>query len=101
MCLHFYVVAGTSIQVEKPRRHDYSSEKISFYSRTIGKCYSNSGSVNTFKIPLLFQCLRHSIISSVLGSNCPLSQETVRRAPENTRSGSALIAGIERISRAI
>jgi hypothetical protein len=41
---------------------------------------------------------RYSIFSIFLCSNCILSHEIVRRALENTRSDSALIAGIDRIS---
>jgi hypothetical protein len=54
-----------------------------------------------FKILLLFQCFKHSLISIVLGSICPLSYVIIQRAPEKTRSGSSLIARIERISSAI
>jgi hypothetical protein len=53
------------------------------------------------KIPLRFQCFKHSPVSIALAPNCALSHEIVRRAPENTRSGSSLIAGIERMSIAI
>src|SRR5450631_4427981 len=75
-----------------------------YYSRTIeGKSlsYSTSLSKKVLRIPLLFQCFKHSLHSIVSGSNCPLSQLTVRRAPEKTLSGSSLIGGIERTSIAI
>jgi hypothetical protein len=38
---------------------------------------------------------------TVLGFDCPLSHDIVQQAPENTRFGLSLIAGIKRISMAI
>jgi hypothetical protein len=50
------------------------------------------------KISVLFQSCNSSFTSIVSGLSCTLSQVIVQQAPENTRSGLLLIAGIDRIS---
>jgi hypothetical protein len=47
------------------------------------------------------QCFKHSTFSIVSAPSCALSQEIVLRADEKMRSGSALMAGIDKISIAI
>jgi hypothetical protein len=70
--------------------------------RTVTIIYINTvSSKKVSKIPLLFQYFKHSLISIVSGSICPLSQLTVQRASEKTLSGSSLISEIESISIAI
>jgi hypothetical protein len=56
-------------------------------------------SISTFIVRLLrIQLFKYSIFSIFLSPTCILSHEIVRRAPENIRSDSAFIAGIDRIS---
>src|SRR6266498_315828 len=61
----------------------------------------NQLSKNLSRIPVLFQCLRHSLSLIVSVSICPLSHVTVRRAFKKTRSGASFIGGIKRILIAI
>ncbi|KAF2182903.1 hypothetical protein K469DRAFT_787709 [Zopfia rhizophila CBS 207.26] len=49
---------------------------------------------------LRYQLLIHAILSTLSSPSDILSYETVRRSLEKTRSGSSLIAGIERTLRA-
>ena len=56
-------------------------------------CVVRSPSIN----PDFFQCFKHSKISIVSSPSCILSHDIVRRPPENTRSGSALMAGIDKM----
>jgi hypothetical protein len=67
--------------------------------------YSWASSINSIGmpcvIPLLIQLFMHSPLSIVRLPSWHLSHDIVRRAPEKTRSGSADIAGIERMSMAI
>jgi len=52
-------------------------------------------------MPLRTQLFKHSPFSIVDAPSSIRSHDTVRRAPEKTRSGSADMAGIERISNGV
>lgn len=53
------------------------------------------------EIPLLCQFFKHSILSIFSADSCALSHKIVQRAPKKTRSGSSLIAKINRMSLAM
>jgi hypothetical protein len=92
---------------EARKAMDKRTQEIDFW-RTKGKqkddervLYSDAIQHSSFKIPLNFQCFKHSNNATFVSPNDALSHVIVRRAPEKTRSTSSLIAGMDKISIAI